>query len=154
MTPYQTNTAGYGAYKDAREMTTKTQQIVLLYEGIIAFLRQAKDAIEHSRIEERYQRLTKAGDVILGLQNSLDFKSGGDMAHGLYDFYSDQLSALHRIQSTNDPAQCDAVIKSFKDMLDAWRQIDRQSGTAASPNPTGGAAPMHPQKAAQLAVSI
>jgi flagellar protein FliS len=122
----------YGAYKVAHGTVNKTRQVVMLYEGVITFLTQAKEAIAAGHIEKRYELLTKASEVILGLQNAIDFEHGAQMAHVLSDFYSDQYHAIADIQATNNAAKCDAVIRDMRDMLASWRAIDKQTEAAAA----------------------
>ena len=97
----------------------------MLYEGAIRFLQQAKSAIEQGNINERYNRLLQASEVVMGLQSCLDFEAGGDAARVLYDFYSAvdmRIMGLHR---SSDGEACERVIQDLKDMRDVWEHIDR-----------------------------
>ena len=111
----------------------------MLYEGVIAFLMQAKDAIAAGQIEQRYALLSKASEVVLGLQNALDFEQGGKIAPMLYDFYGEQYHSIAHIQSTNDALRCDTVIAAMREMLTSWRGIDKQTEAAVISAPV----PMH-----------
>lgn len=119
----------YYAYANATQTVARTRQIVLLYDGVIRFLQQAKDAINENRVEDRYNLLIKASEVINGLQNCLDFENGGDMARVLYGFYGSidaRIFSIHRNKSLDT---CDEVIRDIKQMRDVWDEIDQ--------NPTG-----------------
>lgn len=121
------------AYTRATHTVAKTRQVVMLYDGAIRFLKQAAEAIEANNIEERYMKLTRASDVISGLQNSLDFDSGGQTAHVLFEFYSSveaRIMGLHRQPSA---AACQQVVTDLKEMRDVWDGIDRhaEEGSAA-----------------------
>lgn len=121
------------AYTRASHTVAKTRQVVMLYDGVIRFLQQAKAAMETMDISERYTKLAKAGEVIAGLQSCLDFDSGGQTAQVLYDFYAAtemRILALHR---TNDTTECDAIIGDLKQMRDVWYHIDRGSDPAVEP---------------------
>ncbi len=114
----------YRAYNAAKQTASKTRQVVMLYDGVIRFVQQARHAIEEKNYEERYKLLVKASEIIIGLQGSLDFDNGGDVARQLYDFYTSidtQLMAIHR---TNSLEGCDEVIDSMKTMRDEWSRID------------------------------
>lgn len=128
------------AYKMARATVSKTRQVVMLYEGVIKFMMQAREAMEQKNIEERFKRLSDASEVLLAMQNYLDFDRGGNMAHVLYDFYSEQINAINKIHNTGCVATCDRIIAEMKDMLDTWRKIDVQQAASAVPSslPAGG----------------
>lgn len=66
----------------------KTRQVVMLYDGAIRYMQQAKQAINNKEIEERYKLLVRVSEILMGLQSALDFEQGGDVARILYDFYS------------------------------------------------------------------
>lgn len=118
----------YQAYSTATQTMPRTKQIVMLYDGVIRFVQQAKEAIREKRIEDRYKVLTKATEVIIGLQSCLDFEQGGDVARTLFSFYSmieNRILAIHR---TNSLETCDEVITEMKKMRDVWHEIDQNTG--------------------------
>jgi flagellar secretion chaperone FliS len=115
----------YQAYAAATQTVAKTQQIVMLYDGAIRFVQQAKEAIKDKRIEDRYNLITKATDVVAGLQGCLDFENGGDIARVLYNFYASIESRLFSVHRSNSAETCDEVIADLKQMRDVWQEIDR-----------------------------
>jgi flagellar secretion chaperone FliS len=114
----------YAAYQNAYQTVSKTRQIVMLYEGAIRFVQQAREAISENRIEDRYNLLMKASDVIIGLQSCLDFDADENVANTLYDFYARIDVRLMQLQRSNDEAECGYIIEELKGMRDVWRQID------------------------------
>lgn len=133
----------YGKYALANQTLPKTRQIVLLYEGAVNFLMQAKDAIEAGNIEERFTLLDKAGQIINGLQSSLDFEKGGEVAQTLFDFYANLSAMLRDAQRSGSLQGIDFVIGELKNMRAAWEKID-QGDTAASEKPAVQAPPAAP----------
>jgi len=115
----------YQAYAQANHTVSKTRQIVMLYDGAINFIRQAQEAIEDNRIEDRFNLLLKSSEIIMGLQGCLDFENGDKVARVLYDFYSSVDSRLMAIQRSNDAAACNDIITELKDMRDTWAAIDK-----------------------------
>jgi len=115
----------YTAYKNNTGMVRKTRQIVMLYEGVIKFVQHAKEAIENDDIELRYNSITKACDIINGLQLSLDFDNGEEIAKLLYDYYAGLDSRLSSVHFSNDIKICEACIDQLKIMRDAWEEIDQ-----------------------------
>ena len=128
----------YQSYVAATQTVAKTKQIVMLYDGVIRFMRQAKEAIPEKRIEDRYKSLTKASEIITGMQTCLDFENGGDIAKVLYSFYTSIDSRIFSVHRTNSIATCDEVIDEIKKMRDVWNEIDQNSttGGAASTTPS------------------
>ncbi len=133
-------TAQYQAYALANQTTPKTRQIVMLYDGAIRYLRQAREAIEGNRIEERFNLLVKVSEVVMGLQSCLDFEQGGEVAKALYDFYSSMDARVLSIHRTQSVAMCDQLVAELKQMRDVWTNID-QAQSAAAPD-AGQGAPM------------
>lgn len=126
----------YQAYAAAQQTTAGTRQIVMLYDGVLRALQSAKDAMQANEIEKRYQALTKASEIIFGLQGCLDFEQGGDVARLLDSFYTTmdlRIFALHRNPMVES---CDLVIDDIRRMRDVWDEIDRagaSGGDAAAP---------------------
>ena len=127
----------YQSYAAATQTVAKTQQIVMLYDGIIRFIQQAKEAINENRIEDRYKTLTKASEVIIGLQSCLDFENGGHIARVLYGFYASVESRIFTIHRTNSIATCDEVIAEVKNMRDVWHEIDQGGDNEPDDNSSG-----------------
>lgn len=115
----------YKAYHRASHTVNKTRQVVMLYDGAIRFLQQGLEAIEKQDYETRYNKLTRASDIIIGLQACLDFDAGGNSAKVLFDFYSTMDARIFAIHRTNDAAACQAIIVDMRTMRDVWSQIDR-----------------------------
>lgn len=127
----------YQAYSRATHTVAKTRQVVMLYDGAIRFLAQAQEAMVTKNIEQRYIKLTKASEIIMGLQACLDFESGRETAQVLYDFYTSidmRIVALHR---TNDAAACVQIIAELKSMRDVWYHIDRGEDQDTPPDDQG-----------------
>jgi len=145
----------YRAYAAATQTVARTQQIVMLYDGVLRFMQRAKDAIQQGRIEERYKMLMKATDVIMGLQGCLDFEKGGEMAKLLYNFYSTVDARIFSIHRTNSIETCEEIIAELKKMRDVWNEIDQGSAdapaTAPAPAPAAqGATPSTPDQSVIL----
>jgi len=141
----------YQAYASATQTVAKTQQIVLLYDGVIRLIQQAKEAIREKRIEDRYNLIMKASNIIHGLQGCLDFENGKEIANVLYSFYSSVDSRLFQVHRTNSIETCDEVIDDLKKMRDAWVSVDETllAESAAQAQP----AVISPEQSAQPPVS-
>ena len=105
----------------------------MLYDGAIRFMQQAKEAIKENRIEDRYNLLVRASEIVLGLQSCLDFDAGDTVAKTLHDYYSaidHKILSIHRTQSQE---ACELIIKELKDMREVWAKIDNEGASGAKP---------------------
>lgn len=136
----------YQAYAAATQTVAKTRQIVLLYDGVIRFVQQARTAIVEKRIEDRFNLLIKASEVVSGLQACLDFEKGGEIAKVLYSFYSSIDSRIFSIHRTNSAETCDEIIAELRQMRDAWQEIDKQMASSESGGETPNPAPASAQE--------
>ena len=97
----------------------------MLYEGAIRFLKQAGEAMQNNASQRRYEKLTKAGDIIVGLQSALDMTGGGQRARELYDFYASIDARILSLHRSSDVEECNRLINELRDMRDVWDAIDR-----------------------------
>ncbi len=81
---------GIGAYKKTSVHTaSKEQVLIMLYQAAIKFCKKAIVAIEEKNIPEKGEQIGRLQDIIIELNNGLDFEVGGDIARelsSLYDF--------------------------------------------------------------------
>lgn len=131
----------YKAYNQASHTVAKTRQVVMLYDGVIRNLQQAGEAMKQNQIEERYKKLVRASEIIIGLQSSLDFENGESAARILYDFYSSIDSRMLTLHRTNDVTLCNTLIEELKEVREMWDKIDRGENQPIPPNPALVATP-------------
>lgn len=131
----------YQAYTQANHTVAKTRQVVMLYDGVIRNLQQAREAMEANRIEERYNKLVRASEIIMGLQMSLDFDQGQEAAQVLYEFYSSIDSRIMQLHRTGSREACDTIIDDIRQMRDIWNKIDKGEVAADGSVETHIAAP-------------
>ena len=65
------------AYGQAAQTIPPLRQIVMLYDGAILRLQEAKRAIAENRIEDRHRAVSKAAAIIDALHGCLDFERVG-----------------------------------------------------------------------------
>lgn len=86
-------------YQNNQVMTASPEQLlIMLYDGAIRFVRQAKFAIEDKRPGDKAIAITKAVAIITEFSNTLDYEIGGEVALDLgrlYDFMIRELSAVN-----------------------------------------------------------
>lgn len=143
------NKQQYQAYAAATHTIARTKQIVMLYDGAIRFITQAREAIVDKRFEDRYKMLLKASDVIMGLQGCLDFEDGGSIGRVLYNFYSGIDARIFALHHSNSLEACDELLDDLRKMRDVWDEIDmnmaKQSDIALPAAPTAENPPLKPE---------
>ena len=142
----------YKAYSKATHTVGKTRQVVMLYDGMIRFLNQARDAIEKQDYERRFTSLSRASAIAVGLQSCLDFEAGAAAAQTLYDFYAAIDLRMAQLNRTNDVAECNKIIAELKQMREVWNAID-QGSAAPQPSPSAASDGAEPMPLQQVIVS-
>lgn len=127
----------YRAYAAATGTVAKTRQVVMLYDGAITCLRRGEIAIREGRIEERFNQLVKASEILMALQSSIDFDNGGEIATILHDFYthvSRRIISVNFLKDQEKSGQmCLDLIEELKQMRTVWDDIDRSLTHVAPP---------------------
>lgn len=124
------NRAALQSYGQAAQMVPAGTQIVMLYDGILKCLSDARSAIEENRIADRFNALKKASDIVNGLNGSLDFENGGDIAPMLDQFYNYVFFRLQRASIDASIAVVDELTSNVAEMRNAWAAIATQPGAA------------------------
>jgi len=69
------------------ENTSPLNLVVLLYDGCLRFLKQARGYMDENNIEQTSVYMGKARNIISELMASLDMDLGGDLATKLMSLY-------------------------------------------------------------------
>ncbi len=111
------------AYSQAVQTIPRAQQIVMLYDGVIRFVKSARAAVVDRRINDRYIAVQKATQIIDALQGCLDHEKGGDIASNLDRLYTYFSFRLQAINLEDDEAICDEIIDRISELRESWAQI-------------------------------
>jgi flagellar secretion chaperone FliS len=118
------------------------QLLLMLYDGAIRFLEQAKTAIEERR--NPAVPISRAQDIILELVNCLDMKAG-EISLNLAQLYEYFLRRLLHAQIHHDQAALDEVATHLRGLREAWaaaaveaRKQKRLTARAQAAAPAGG----------------
>jgi flagellar protein FliS len=124
---------GYQNYARTDIQTSDPRAVVvLLYEGSIKFLGQAKDALNKGERQEMSVYLQKTQKIIHFLSNALDFELGGEIAANLDRLYAYTRDILNEANYKAEPARIDEALQLLKPLLEAWREIARDPAAAAA----------------------
>lgn len=97
--------------------------IEMLFDGLLTRLAQVKGAIKQKNIELKCKKINEASSIIIGLRESLDLKTGGDMAANLDSLYEYMLLLLMKANRQNDPELINECGTLVSQISGAWRQI-------------------------------
>ncbi|MBF0589255.1 MAG: flagellar export chaperone FliS [Magnetococcales bacterium] len=115
------------SYKSSRTATaSKEDLLILLYEGAIRFLERSMAAHEKKDLGEHKELLRRGIAIIAELQNTLDFKKGGDLAIQLYELYGFMLTYLTQANLKQDMSCIARVVTQMKTLLEGWRVAVKQ----------------------------
>ena len=109
----------YLEYKRNSIMTASPEELVLmLYNGIIRFVNEAKQAIDDKNIEKAHNSITRAQDIVLELMSTLDMKY--DISKNLYSIYDYISRRLIEANLKKDKVALDEVESLVSDLKDTW----------------------------------
>jgi len=112
--PYQT-------YSNTQAMTATPGELTLmLYNGAIRFLKQAKSAIEEKQIEQGNNFLLKSQNIIIELMTTLDMSY--EVSQNLWDLYDFMRRHLVEANLKKDPRRVQDVIELLEDLRNTWAE--------------------------------
>ena len=131
---------GYGAagYR-AQAVTTAgpAQLVLMLFDGALTAIEKARRALTDTELTDRagagvtvHVELTRAQDIVLELQMSLDHEVGGAISaslDSLYGYCLDQLVAANLAKSSEPLTPVAHIIREIRD---AWAGAMTQAGAA------------------------
>ena len=126
---------GQMQYRRTQVITVdKGRLIVLLYEGAIKFIRQAREFAESGDIPSKCNAINRALDVVAELNYSLNMSAGSEIAANLrklYQFVSDRLLE-GKIQK--DTRSLDQAVQILSSLNETWKEVvPRPEAQAAVP---------------------
>ena len=109
--------------------------ILMLYDGALQAIAQARGHMAAGRIAEKGRELTRAIAIVdEGLKGCLD-ASSGDIAEQLSGLYDYMCRRLMLASLKNDSAGLDEVVRLLGELRAAWATIDPAAPTPAPAAP-------------------
>jgi flagellar protein FliS len=113
---------GYDAYRQNHAMVQSPEKLIeMLYEGILKFASQAKNAMVKKDLEKKAYYINRTTAIYVELIKSLDMK-GGNIAEYLNGLYNHQLTLLTEANISNDVSKIEEVMKVGSVLLEAWKE--------------------------------
>jgi flagellar protein FliS len=113
--------------------TTPGHIVVMLYDGAITFLEQAKEEIAAKNYARKGILISQALDIIAELDGSLNNEKGGELAQPLHRLYMYCNTRLLRAHLKMDTAIIDEVIGILSSFRSAFAEISRTQPHPAPP---------------------
>lgn len=96
------------------------QQIVMLYDGAVKFLRLAAADIESGKLDKKAEHTNRALDIIGYLQSILDFENGGEVAVVLDHLYTSLNVQILKASAGLDAPSILNAAGAILPVRDAW----------------------------------
>ena len=121
------------AYGQAVETIAPAKQIVMLYDGVIRQITNARSAIGDRRINDRFVAVQKATLILEGLQGCLDHDKGGEIAPQLERLYTHFIFRLQAINVEDDPVICDELLVLIGELRESVAVLAEQGASTTAP---------------------
>lgn len=127
---------GLGAYKQQEkagvEASDSVQLVGVLFTKLMDNLAKASYYIERKDLTNKSDRLSLAIEILLVLEQSLDFQKGGDLAGNLQSLYLYCIRRLTDANTGNDVSAISEVMGLLKEIQEAWTYISTPQAAMAT----------------------
>lgn len=97
----------------------------MLYQGALKRIIIAKDAIDNNDYETRDKTIDRIISIIKSLDESLNYKDGGEIAKGLHLVYHQSILLLLEAQQYNTSSLLEEPFEILAQMNDSWNNINK-----------------------------
>ena len=111
------------------QSSSPLELVVMLYDGAIRFVKQAKDAHDRGDVRSRSTNISRVLAIVSELQSTLDVEKGLDIAHELDRLYHYITGRLLDVTTKRDAAALDEILGLLGTLRDGWAAA---SGAAAA----------------------
>ena len=119
---------GLNAYKKTSIATSSKEHILLmLYQEAIKSCKKAIEAIDNNEIGKKGEYISKLQDIVIELNNSLDFKVGKNIAEELSSLYDYIIYASTQANINIKKEPLEGCLNVLKTLYDGWRQAIRSN---------------------------
>ena len=116
--------------------TSRGDVLIMLYDGAIKFLQQAKEKIIAKDPAAKGILISKALDIINELDSTLNAEKGGDLVENLHNLYFFCNARLLMANLKMDATLIDQVIKILTGLRAAYAEINTQAEVQSLPSPS------------------
>lgn len=104
----------------------KHELVTLLFKGVIGALAGVEVHHQHNNKDQVRECLSKASRILVGLQGSLDYERGGDIAVNLGELYGYSIRKLFAANVKTDTTldSVAEVKRLIEPIAEAWENMD------------------------------
>jgi flagellar protein FliS len=118
---------GINQYKKSEENTISQQKLlIMLYDGAIRFLEQAKVCIDNRDVAGIGKNTSKAIAIVHELMNSLNFKVDPNLCQNLQSLYLFMNEQIMQANRKRDTKYLDVTISLLGTLREAWAEAAKQ----------------------------
>ena len=107
--------------RDAVMTATPEQLQLMLYDGAIRFALQGKDAIERKDFEASFEKLTKAQNIILEMQNGLNYDVNRELCKRVAAIYTFLYNKLVDANVQHDAGAVEDALRVLRIERETWQ---------------------------------
>jgi len=111
---------------------------LMLYDGAIRFCRQARDAIGQKDIENSYDLLTRAQNIVLEMQNALRPEVAPELCEQMSALYGFIYRRLVEANVNKDVKAVDDALRILEYQRETWvmllEKLSAEGGASADPS--------------------
>ena len=112
----------YMSYKKAHvETADRGTLLLLLYDGALRFMKEARDSMEEGDYTGAFESLTRADRIVKELLASLDMEKGGEIASNLYRLYEFVIWKIFMAEKERKVSHLDEAIYIIDELRAAWK---------------------------------
>lgn len=130
-------------YQQTQVTTASPERIlIMLYDGAIRFLGQARNCIESGERLPKREALSRAIAIVSYLSDTLDHQAGWEHAEELDALYAFMVRELTKVNLTDDLKALEVVEGLLKELRATWAEaidIVREQKCQATPHPFAAA---------------
>jgi flagellar protein FliS len=113
----------HSIYRQLDTQCSSPQLVLLLCDGAIRFIREAKDLLKKEEWEKKGRAVESALDCLAELRKLLDFEQGGDVALNIDRAYNTLATKLSLGNLARDPEQFEQVAESLTTIRTSWNEL-------------------------------
>ena len=134
---------GVEAYRRTEAQSASPMQlVVMLYDGALRFLGEARSAQIASDLRARARALQRVAPIIAECQNTLDLERGGEVAAELDRLYSYISSRLIDATAKRDGTAIDEIYELMSTLRGAWAEAAAQTVAISTTSHAEAVAPL------------
>lgn len=105
------------------EAATPHGLVQMLFDELIGSLRQAELCIRNGDLERKSEKIGRALSILQGLEATLDFEKGAEVADSLAAVYRNARAEILAANRHNEPERARSACAMISEIATAWKSI-------------------------------